>query len=61
MPKLFLLEQGPSTVDVPPDLFVTDDVLAEELQCLEVQSHSAISYHALAGGNSSTTLRFKSK
>ncbi|KAH0722262.1 hypothetical protein KY290_004951 [Solanum tuberosum] len=41
-----------------PDQFVSDDVLVEELQCLEVQEQSAISYHDLSGGNSSTTLRF---
>ncbi|KAH0725254.1 hypothetical protein KY284_001119 [Solanum tuberosum] len=38
--------------------FVTDDILVEELQCLEVQEHFAISYHALADGHSSSTLRF---
>nr|XP_016499074.1 PREDICTED: uncharacterized protein LOC107817715 [Nicotiana tabacum] len=56
---LLLLEEGPSDPNIPPDLFVTNEVLAEELQYLEVQQHSAISYHALVGGNSSTTLRFK--
>ena len=32
--------------------------MAEELQCLEVQEHSAISYHALDGGNFSSMLRY---
>nr|XP_009762266.1 PREDICTED: uncharacterized protein LOC104214313 [Nicotiana sylvestris] len=41
-----------------PENFVPDDLLAEELQCLEVQKHSSISYHALAGGVSSNTLCF---
>uniref|UniRef100_A0A3Q7ECL6 Uncharacterized protein n=1 Tax=Solanum lycopersicum TaxID=4081 RepID=A0A3Q7ECL6_SOLLC len=34
------------------------EFLAEELQCLEVQEHSAISYHALDGGNFSSMLRY---
>lgn len=41
-----------------PDQFVLDDVLAKELQSLEVQEQSSISYHALSGKNSSTTLIF---
>lgn len=41
-----------------PESFFSDDILAEELQVLEVQEQSAISYHALAGGHSSSTLRF---
>lgn len=41
-----------------PDPFVTDDILAEDFQCLEVQENSAISYSALAGGSSPSTLLF---
>lgn len=32
-------------------------MLVDELKCLEVQEHSTISYHALDGGNSSSTLQ----
>lgn len=38
--------------------FVSDEFLAEEMQCLELQEHSTISYHALTGGISPSTLRF---
>ena len=41
-----------------PDPFVTDDILAEDLQCIELQEHFVISYNALAGGSSPSTLRF---
>lgn len=44
-----------------PESFVTDDFLAEELQYLELQEQSAISYHALTGGISLSTLRFTGK
>ncbi|KAH0730232.1 hypothetical protein KY289_001420 [Solanum tuberosum] len=57
-PQLLLLTEGS---DVQPDLpepFISDNLLAEELQVLEVQEQSAISYHALAGGHSSSILRF---
>ncbi|OIT03531.1 hypothetical protein A4A49_57573, partial [Nicotiana attenuata] len=57
-PRLLLLTDGSDIDPTLPETFVSDDILAEELQCLEVQEHSAISYHALAGGNSSSTLRF---
>lgn len=54
-PQLLLLTDDS---EVQPDLqepFISEDLLAEELQVLEVQEHS---YHALAGGHSSSTLRF---
>nr|XP_016509660.1 PREDICTED: zinc finger MYM-type protein 1-like [Nicotiana tabacum] len=38
---------------------MNDEFMSEELQCLELQQHSAISYHTLAGGHSPTSLRFK--
>nr|XP_009789507.1 PREDICTED: uncharacterized protein LOC104237120 [Nicotiana sylvestris] len=47
--------EGETSVVEP---LITDEALAEELQCLEVQEHSSISYHALAGGHSPHTLRF---
>ncbi|KAH0653300.1 hypothetical protein KY289_030978 [Solanum tuberosum] len=57
-PHLLLLTDGTSMDPLLPDPFVTDDILAEDLQCLELQEHSAISYNALAGGSSPSTLRF---
>nr|XP_009631242.1 uncharacterized protein LOC104121053 [Nicotiana tomentosiformis] len=57
--SLILLEEGPLDPNIALDSFVTNEILAEELQCLEVQQHFTISYHALTGRNSSTTLRFK--
>ncbi|OIT08498.1 hypothetical protein A4A49_14467 [Nicotiana attenuata] len=56
LPQLLLLENS-SDFELP-ESFSPEDFIAEELQCLEVQDHSAISYHALAGGSSATTLRF---
>ncbi|XP_019255164.1 PREDICTED: uncharacterized protein LOC109233755 [Nicotiana attenuata] len=56
--QLFLLTNEP---DIDPKLsepFASDDFIAEELQCLELQEHSSISYHALTGGISPSTLRF---
>lgn len=55
-PQLLLLTNETDSEPILLESFVTDDILAEELQCLEVQEHSAISYHALAGGHSSSTL-----
>ncbi|OIS95615.1 hypothetical protein A4A49_58539, partial [Nicotiana attenuata] len=57
-PQLLLLTDGSDVEPSLPEPFVSDDLLAEELQVLEVQEQSSISYHALAGGNSSSTLRF---
>ncbi|OIS98942.1 hypothetical protein A4A49_60795, partial [Nicotiana attenuata] len=57
-PQLLLLTDGSDMEPILPESFVSDDILAEELQVLEVQEQSAISYHALAGGHSSSTLRF---
>ncbi|OIT05109.1 hypothetical protein A4A49_37759 [Nicotiana attenuata] len=59
-PHLLLLVEESQGEVVLPKSFVSDDVLAEEPQCLEVQEHSAISYHALAGGASPNSLRFGS-
>ncbi|KAH0760251.1 hypothetical protein KY290_023744 [Solanum tuberosum] len=58
LPQLLVLSEDSEAKVTLSDQVVSDDALAEELQCLEVQEHSAISYHALSGGNSSTTLRF---
>ncbi|XP_069150863.1 uncharacterized protein [Solanum lycopersicum] len=57
-PHLLLLTDGTDMDPLLPDPFVTDDILAEDLQCIELQEHSAISYNALAGGSSPSTLRF---
>lgn len=56
--QLLLLTDEP---DIDPKLsepFASADFIAEELQCLELQEHSSISYHALTGGISPSTLRF---
>lgn len=37
---------------------MSDELLADELQNLEVLKHSTISYHALAGGYAASTIRF---
>uniref|UniRef100_A0A3Q7EG54 Uncharacterized protein n=1 Tax=Solanum lycopersicum TaxID=4081 RepID=A0A3Q7EG54_SOLLC len=60
-PHLLLLTDGTDMDPLLPDPFVTDDILAEDLQCIELQEHSAISYNALAGGSSPSTLRFTRK
>jgi len=52
-----LEESSESSIELP-DFFCLEDYLAEELQCLEVQAHSTISYHALSGGTSHATPRF---
>nr|XP_009797113.1 PREDICTED: uncharacterized protein LOC104243599 [Nicotiana sylvestris] len=57
-PQLLLLTNEPEVVLSMPEPFLSDEVLAEELQCLEIQEHSTISYHALTGGHSPSTLRF---
>ncbi|KAH0717613.1 hypothetical protein KY285_013644 [Solanum tuberosum] len=56
-PHLLLLTDGSTMDPLLLDPFVTDDILAEDLQCLELQEHSAISYNALVGGSSPSTLR----
>lgn len=56
--QLLLLIDEP---DIDPKLsepFASDDFIVEELQCLELQEHSSISYHALTRGISPSTLRF---
>ncbi|XP_019237377.1 PREDICTED: uncharacterized protein LOC109217575 [Nicotiana attenuata] len=56
--QLLLLTNEP---DIDPKLsepVASDDFIAEELQCLELQEPSSISYHALTGGISPSTLRF---
>ncbi|XP_016463030.1 uncharacterized protein LOC107786107 [Nicotiana tabacum] len=55
---LLLLVEETDNVVVLPEPFVSDNVLVEELQCLEVQEHSAISYHALAGRTSPNSMCF---
>ncbi|PKI34303.1 hypothetical protein CRG98_045301 [Punica granatum] len=57
-PKLFLFEEDTEQHNDPASDTPSDSALAEELQVQEVQSQSAISYHALAGSISPTTLRF---
>ncbi|WMV35101.1 hypothetical protein MTR67_028486 [Solanum verrucosum] len=41
-----------------PDSSITDEMLAEELQNLEVMHSSSLSYHAMAGGDTISALRF---
>ncbi|XP_019240631.1 PREDICTED: uncharacterized protein LOC109220626 [Nicotiana attenuata] len=57
-PQLLLLTNEPEVVLSMPEPFFSDEVLPEELQCLEIQEHYTISYHALTGGHSPSTLRF---
>ncbi|XP_019252795.1 PREDICTED: uncharacterized protein LOC109231599 [Nicotiana attenuata] len=57
-PQLLLLTNEHETDPNHQDSFVSDDFLAKELQCLELQEHSSISYHALTGGISPSTLQF---
>ncbi|OIT22708.1 hypothetical protein A4A49_59317, partial [Nicotiana attenuata] len=58
LPQLLLLIDGSEIKSFLPEPIIFDDISADELQCLEIQEHSAILYHALSGGNSPTTLRF---
>lgn len=53
-PHLLIITDETSDLVNFSDSFVLDDILAEELQCLEVQSHSAISYCALPHPNKTT-------
>ncbi|KAM0065899.1 putative nucleotidyltransferase, Ribonuclease H [Helianthus debilis subsp. tardiflorus] len=57
---LFFDDKPPDLIDPPvsPSSEGTDSLLAEKLQLDEVKTQSAISYNALSGGCSSTTLRF---
>ncbi|KAJ0614111.1 putative retrotransposon gag domain, aspartic peptidase domain superfamily [Helianthus annuus] len=57
---LFFDDEPPDLIDPPvsPSSEGTDSLLAEKLQLDEVKTQSAISYNALSGGCSSTTLRF---
>lgn len=57
-PQLLLFNDEADSEPILLESFLTNDILAKQLQCLEVQKHSAISYHALASGNSSSTLGF---
>ena len=57
-PQLMFLTDGSDIDPTMLETFVSDDILAEELHCLEVREHSTISYHALVGGSLGTTLRF---
>nr|XP_016462819.1 PREDICTED: uncharacterized protein LOC107785918 [Nicotiana tabacum]XP_016462821.1 PREDICTED: uncharacterized protein LOC107785918 [Nicotiana tabacum]XP_016462822.1 PREDICTED: uncharacterized protein LOC107785918 [Nicotiana tabacum]XP_016462823.1 PREDICTED: uncharacterized protein LOC107785918 [Nicotiana tabacum]XP_016462824.1 PREDICTED: uncharacterized protein LOC107785918 [Nicotiana tabacum] len=47
LPQLLLLTEEHDTTIQLPELQLSDEALAEELQCLEVQEHSSISFHAL--------------
>ncbi|XP_070001858.1 uncharacterized protein [Nicotiana sylvestris] len=57
-PQLLLLKHEVLEQEPLPDVTMTDEILAEELQNLEAMHHSAISYHAMAGGTTTSTLRF---
>ncbi|KAD4981923.1 hypothetical protein E3N88_18594 [Mikania micrantha] len=60
-PQLLFFDEDSQDSGVSPDSpssVSTDSQLAEKLQLDEVQTQSAISYNALSGGCSSTTLRF---
>ncbi|KAH0675376.1 hypothetical protein KY285_023177 [Solanum tuberosum] len=51
-PQLLLLTDGSDNETTLPEQFASNDFLAGDLQCLDIQEHSALSYKALAGGNS---------
>ncbi|KAJ0927423.1 putative nucleotidyltransferase, Ribonuclease H [Helianthus annuus] len=55
-PQLLFFDDDPPPDPDPTPL--SDSQFAEQLQLSEVQTHSAISYNALAGGCNSSTLRF---
>lgn len=59
-PQLLFFDDDPDPGDSPdsPPSDGTDQLLAEKLQIDEVKTASTISYNALSGGCSSTTLRF---
>lgn len=57
-PQLLLLECEPEVQDLLTNSSLTDEMLAEELQQLEVMHSSSISYHAMAGGDAASALRF---
>lgn len=54
--QLLLLTNEPESDPNIQDSFVPAEFLAVKLQCLELQEHSSISYHALTGGISPSTL-----
>ncbi|KAF5778414.1 putative nucleotidyltransferase, Ribonuclease H [Helianthus annuus] len=60
-PQLLFFDDdpGPETTSDSGGCDTPDSVLAESLQLDEVKSHSSISYNALAGGCSASTLRFQ--
>ena len=53
LPQLLVLYEDLEAEVTLSDHVVSYEVLAEELQCMEVQKNSTISYHALFGENSS--------
>lgn len=55
-PQLLLLENNDNECPLPDSL--SNELLADDLQYLEVLQHSTISYHALAGGYAASTIRF---
>lgn len=57
-PQLLLLECEPEVQDLLTDSSLTDEMLAEELQRLEMMHSSSISYHAMAGGDAASALCF---
>lgn len=56
LPQLLVLYEDLEAEVTLSNQVLSYAALAEELQCLEVQEHSAITYHALFGGNFSTNL-----
>ncbi|KAL3356867.1 hypothetical protein AABB24_017502 [Solanum stoloniferum] len=58
LPQFLLLEESSESSIELPNSCCPKDFLAEELQCLEGQAHSTISYHALLSGTSHATPRF---
>ncbi|KAM3236825.1 hypothetical protein P3L10_011854 [Capsicum annuum] len=59
LPQILLLEDNSDPLSPALDDTTVEELLIEELQGLELQAQSTISYHALAGGHSPTILRFK--
>lgn len=58
LPQLLFLEESSESSFELPDSFCPENFRVEELQCLEIQPHSAIYYHALLYGTCHSTPRF---
>ncbi|XP_070037045.1 uncharacterized protein [Nicotiana tomentosiformis] len=59
LPQILLLEDDSEPLIAESAQITSDEMLAEKLQCLELQAQSTMPYHVLAGGYSPTILRFK--